>query len=263
MKRKSNFTLVELAIVIACVAVLMVFVIIGLAAMVIPATGMARGRARTTECTNNKGQLMKSMQIYACDNKGLFIYRGVRGSTPCTYAAVLTGLDGMAKQYAPGDLMVCTSAKQKLNADATNAAGILNATGTDDLTSVADAQKGWLNESDKYGEKIYKRFGRFADSRDGKTVVYDFERTKAPGQLLIFADTFKRGSGETEANWNFIPNDKSNGDFCVTLIHGSQTVGVFADGHAEAMDAERLKDCGTEVTVFNDHKFKKDRMSAR
>ena len=256
--KKSSFTLIEMLVVIAIIGIL--------AAMVIPVTGMARDKARMTDCTNNKGQLMKAMLVYAGDNKGAFIYRGVRGSTPCTYAAVLTGLDGKVKEYASGELMVCTAAKQKLTTTdsgktttATNATGMLNAIDVADLSATADAKNGWLNESNKSSDKFYKVFGRFASSRDGKTVVYDSERFKgSASQLLIFADTFKRGSGEIEANWNFIPNKKSNGDFYVTLIHGSQTVGAFADGHAEGMEAGRLKDCGTEVTAFSNSNFEKD-----
>ena len=254
--KQRRFTLIEMLVVIAIIGIL--------AAMVIPVTGMAREKARMTDCTNNKGQLMKSMQIYSTDNKGLFIYRGVRGSTPCTYAAVLTGLDSTIKQYATGDLMVCSSAKQKLSEEsgkttATNATGMLNAIGKDDLsTGDVDASSGWLNKNAKSGEKekFYKRFGRFASSRDKKTIVYDSERLKgSASQLLIFADTFKRKGGMDDAYWNFTPDEKSGDNFYVTLIHGSQTVGAFADGHAEGMEAGRLKDCGTEVTAYNDSDF--------
>ena len=264
MKRNS-FTLIEMLVVIAIIGIL--------AAMVIPVTGMARNKARMTDCTNNKGQLMKAMLIYAGDHKGAMIYRGAKGSSDtCNYAAVLNGLSGTVKQYATEEIMVCTMAKKKLDtkADTTafNVAGMLNAIDESKLDNNADSTKGWLNH-DKNGNTTnpyYKRFGRFASSRDGKTIIYDMDKIKASASsLLIFADTFKRGAGEPNPYWNFVPNDKTSvnatgdykydGDFYVTLIHGSQTAGAFADGHAEGMEEGRLKDCATEVIKLNDADF--------
>ena len=253
--KQRRFTLIEMLVVIAIIGIL--------AAMVIPVTGIARDKARMTDCTNNKGQLMKAMIVYSGDNKGVFIYRGVRGSSLCTYAVVLTGMDGATKQYASAELMVCTAAKKKLTEEsgrttATNATGMLNAIGRDKLEGDADTTAGWLNNSkDKSNRLFYKVFGRFASSsRDKKTVVYDSERIKgSASQLLIFADTFKRKTGDPDAYWNFTPDAASNSNYYVTLIHGSQTVGAFADGHAEGMEAGSLKDCGTEVTAYNDSDF--------
>jgi len=263
--KRNGFTLIEMLVVIAIIGIL--------AAMVIPVTGMAREKARMTDCTNNKGQLMKSMQVDSTDNKGLFIYRSelkVEGSAKnYTYASVLSGVNGKIKQYAAPELMVCSSAKTKLVDDATNATGMLNALSVNDLSGNADAAStnAWLNSNYDTGDKkeFYKRFGRFASARGGKTVVYDSERLKgSASQLLIFADTFKRKNEQGEAVWNFIPNAlNSDGDACVTLIHGSQTVGAFADGHAEGMEAGRLKDCGTEVTAFSNSDFKKDDLATK
>jgi len=250
--KKNSFTLIEMLVVIAIIGIL--------AAMVIPVTGMARDRARMTDCTNNKGQLMKAMIVYSGDNKGVFIYRGECNGTNRTYADVLSGLDGKVKQYASGDLMMCASAKHDLNADATNATGMLNAINMDKLTGNADPSQGWLNSDSASNDKFYKRFGRFASSRNKNTIVYDSERFKgSASQLLIFADTFKRKGGTDDTYWNFTPNGPSGGSddsgYYVTLVHGSQTVGAFADGHAEGMEAGRLKDCGTEVKKYNDSDF--------
>lgn len=265
MKRNS-FTLIEMLVVIAIIGIL--------AAMVIPVTGMARNKARMTDCTNNKGQLMKSMLFYAGDHKGAMVYRGTdKSGATFNYAAVLNGLDGTVKQYATEEIMVCTMAKQKLTKEgtkttATNVSGMLNAIGVDKLSDTANASNGWLNsdiESDSGTPKpkYYKRFGRFASCRgDGKTIIYDMDKIKASASsLLIFADTFERNASESNPYWNFTPNGASESKYYVTLIHGSQTVGAFADGHAEGMEAGRLKDCGTEVTCFNDADFKKDSLS--
>ena len=253
--KKNSFTLIEMLVVIAIIGIL--------AAMVIPVTGMARSKARMTDCTNNKGQLMKAMLIYAGDNKGAMIYRGVKGSDACTYAAVLNGLDGKVKQYATDELMICTVAKKKkLEAAADNVSGMLNAIDSDTLSNGGEVTTGntlWLNKKSKTGseEKYYKRFGRFAScTKDKKTIVYDMDRIKASASsLLIFADTFQRDVAEAKPYWNFTPDAASNSNYYVTLIHGSQTAGAFADGHAEGMEVGRLKDCGTEVTALNDADF--------
>ena len=259
--KKSSFTLIEMLVVIAIIGIL--------AAMVIPVTGMARNKARMTDCTNNKGQLMKAMLFYAESNRGSIIYRGVKGSSACTYAAVLSGLDGKVKPYATEELMICTMAnKKKLETNADNVTGMLNAVASDTLSNGGEVTTGdglWLNQNSDTGAKetYYKRFGRFAGcTKDKKTITYNLDKIKASASsLLIFADTFKRDVGEPEPYWNFTPNAASNGSYYVTLIHGSQTVGAFADGHAEGMEAGRLKDCATEVTHFNNSDFKKDDLS--
>ena len=264
--KKSSFTLIEMLVVIAIIGIL--------AAMVIPATGMARNKARMTDCTNNKGQLMKAMLFYAGDFKGAMVYRGTdKSGNTFNYAAVLSGLDGNVKQYCGEEILVCTMAKQKLTTTgsgsskvttATNVTGMLNAIGVDKLNDTANSSNGWLNANmQRESGKYYKRFGRFASCRgDGKTIVYDTEKIKgSASSLLIFADTFKYNVGDPDPYWNFTPNGASNSNYYVALIHGSQTVGAFADGHAEGMESGRLKDCGTEVRYFLNADFMKDDLS--
>ena len=65
MKRKRvTFTLIELLIVIAIIAIL--------AAMLLPALNAARESARVTSCASKLKQIMLATTLYADDNKGYF-----------------------------------------------------------------------------------------------------------------------------------------------------------------------------------------------
>ena len=246
---KKNFTLIEMLVVIAIIAIL--------AAIVIPVTGMARNKARMAECRNNMCSLMKTMTNYANDHKQAAVYRaGGRN-----YAAVLDGNEGKTKSYFPQkQILLCTKATDKLDEkDFLNAIGMLNAINVDTLTGTPDPKdsNGWLNTKSKVGdkEKYSKRFSSFADSPDKSSVIYKLDSIKSPATLLMFADTYQKGAKVPKTYWNFTPDKASDGKYYVTLIHGGRTVGAFADAHAIEMDAGQLKECGTEVTAVLDDDF--------
>ena len=261
--KKTRFTLVELLVVIGIIGIL--------AALVIPATGMARAAAKKTDCINNKGQLMKMMQFYANDSKSAMIFRGCKGTSDyVTYAAVLTGWDESnhyAKRYAEPEVLMCSLTKGALDTDRTNVSGMLKAVTVNGLTGSASINdsSSWIRQDNKSNEKFSKVFGNFASCKNNN-VIYDLDKVNNPGGLLIFADAYKRTTdGSSDPYWNFIPNDPNANDqsSCVTLIHSNQVAGSFADGHAEGMDPGRLKDCATEVKAFNSDDFAKDKNATK
>ena len=255
--KKNSFTLIELLVVIGIIGIL--------AGLVMPALGAARAAGQKTDCINNKKQLITSMIAYSTDNDNAMIYCGSKGNDSRTYAGVLNGLDGKTREYLAKKLFMCSVVKGELNADGTNATGMLNAIDADKLTSIptdANNTTAWLNStSPKQSEKFYKIHGRFANV-SAKTILYYTDRMKAGGSnLLLFADTFKKESAAPEMYWNFTPGAASNTNYYVTLIHSGMTVGAFADGHADSLDAGKLKDSGVEVTKFLNADFEKDNLS--
>ena len=66
MKKETRFTLVELLVVIGIIAVL--------AAMLMPALGKAREKAKQAECINNQKNLSLAITMYSNDNRSHFPY---------------------------------------------------------------------------------------------------------------------------------------------------------------------------------------------
>ena len=64
--KKSQFTLIELLVVIAIIAIL--------AAMLLPALGAARARAKAASCMSNFNQLGKVLSFYINDNNDYFMF---------------------------------------------------------------------------------------------------------------------------------------------------------------------------------------------
>ena len=65
MKKHAHFTLIELLIVIAIIAIL--------AAMLLPALNQARDRAKETKCVGNQKQVISAQLMYSGDSNGRMV----------------------------------------------------------------------------------------------------------------------------------------------------------------------------------------------
>ena len=232
--KKDSFTLIEMLVVIAIIAIL--------AGMVMPALGNARASGKRTSCMNNHKQLVTAMTIYAGDNDNQMIYK----SDTKPYSKVMNGMtigSITTREYVPKAALMCSIASTALKDDATNAIGMINA---------YDGTTKWLDSDNRY-----KTFGRFA-KENGNTITYIMERMKAPGELVLFADTYKRG--KDESYWTFLPNESSTSGYFATLAHINTCVTAFADGRVEALNGGKLKEF--KIVSFNNSEFDKDEQSA-
>jgi len=243
--KKKNFTLIELLVVIAIIAIL--------AGLVMPALGHARAAGQRTACINDKKQLITVSLVYSQNNGGCIIYRN---GDKKPYSDVLSGRGTSERSYLADKSLKCSMAREDAvqNGSATYASGMLNVTEiAADASAAQPGSNSWLMKSSR---EMLKKHGRFVNIA-GDQVSYVVDRMKAPGDLVLYADVFKRTNDASETpHWSFIPNALDD-DAAVTLMHMGTSVVAYADGRAESVAAGALKSGGTKITAINDSEFAK------
>ena len=225
--RRAFFTLIELLVVIAIIAIL--------AALLLPALGAARERARSTACINKLKNLILQANMYADDNQDFYFPATVKiGGSTLYWCAATT------HPFGP-------------YLDAIYSVGLASS-GTLGGTNISMSPDSPLNcPSNDYGRAAWK----YADY--GYNVMPNDHATKAAyvtrprtfanqlDKLLIFADACITGSDLGASNykwctqWDGTGNLVSgNADKGIWFGHGKNANIAYGDGHVESKLKEEI-----------------------
>ncbi len=222
--KKLNFTLIELLVVIAIIAIL--------AAMLLPALNQARERGRATSCMNKLKQVGTAFRLYA-DNYNQYIFSHQVGGYP--WGRKMRELGFLTKS-----MIHCPSIPPK-NPD-------------DDASYVwrtygmfrSSLYNTWYNTKKESWGDIAVRVG----SED--SLYYSFNRARKTSEIFMNADTLCiPPATAAEGMWAYSPGwDGTGSDTSgIASIHTGNTNMNFFDGHAEAVNRNKLKALGFSNSI--------------
>ena len=204
---KKDFTLIEMLVVTAIIAIL--------AAMLMPALGKAREQARAISCTNNHKQIMLSQQMYSVDFRDFMISNSK--DQPTSYMLV------DALKYCNYNVFHCPEIKN------------CNAPIVDYRWNTIGVFYGVWNNS--YWVKANShRFGSFVVGN----CYFALPKLLKPSETIIHADTI-RTNRTLVGEWAFSPEDLiETGTIC--MLHNGRTNVSYFDGHVTNITVEQAKE---------------------
>jgi prepilin-type N-terminal cleavage/methylation domain-containing protein/prepilin-type processing-associated H-X9-DG protein len=220
--RTGAFTLIELLVVIAIIAIL--------AAMLLPALGKAKGKAKQVSCINNLNQMGKAMVMYVGDNGGY--YPGclwVQGSFYYVWPPrLLTHMGKNRKSF----LCPAASPDAAYDRGLNTTLGGTAPDGTYDTNAVMNTSRFSYGYNDWGLGAVGTTLGLGGDVNNPRLLVKD-SQVKSPSQMIAIGEV---PAVKTGMNFNAnmdVSDDVPPHTQRPSNRHNYHTDMLFADGHAE------------------------------
>ena len=220
MRRRVRFTLVELLVVIAVIAIL--------AGLLLPALNSAREKANSIRCVNNLSQLMKGQQLYASDFDDHFYFVSNIAGTVYYWTDMLNGM----RKYVPdGRVFFCSSnSKSPKEYNNWKAYGMYRA-GKRGVEGYGDTD--WQDNTARNGDFVIRIGGA------GEFIGYKVSRMKGASGFVLITDSVNINTGAPVLQWKpgWFLDDNSG----IHMLHKGRANCAFADGHVAAKTAFQLR----------------------